>query len=95
MTGEVLKTIDLLVIFITFVGVSFITFGMETDKIFVSEEGNFWEISALIGAMAIPFVIAYGNVIMKQLKSINEHTVSLYINPSLTICMLLIVFIQG
>jgi hypothetical protein len=44
---------------------------------------------ATIGAFSIPFLLSLGNITMRKMKGLDENTVSLYMNPSLAVIMLI------
>lgn len=94
MTGEVLKTSDIVMIFVTFAGVSLITIGFNYDTASKNTHGQV-PLFAQVGAFSIPFVLAFGNILMSTMKGLHENTVSLYINPTLAVVMYITMRQQG
>ena len=91
MIGEQLKRSDFLMIGITFVGVTLITFGFD-EKAEVDGDAP---LLAKLGAFCIPLLLSYGNILMRQMAGLGENTVSLYLNFFLTLAMLGYTNIQG
>ena len=83
MTGEKLKSSDIYLIIVTFIGVTLITAGYREPVEKQSQPPTL----AIVGAFLIPFLLSYGNILMSKMKGLNENTVSLYMNPSLSIIM--------
>ena len=83
MLGEKLKRSDLLMIVITFIGVTLITLGFDEKK---QVDGDA-PILAKLGAFCIPILLSYGNILMRQMVGLGENTVSLYMNFFLSLAM--------
>ena len=86
MTGENLRCADIVLIGITFIGVTMVTMGVDAQK----KQNHLKEdipLYAVIGAFMIPFLLSFGNIIMRKMKGMHENTVSLYMNPTLAILM--------
>lgn len=88
MTGETIKKADLILIFITFIGVTIITYGFSQQEETLAEDER-PPILAVIGAFFIPILLSYGNVLMRTMQGLDENTVALYMNPSLAAIMYL------
>ena len=83
MTGEKLKSTDIYMIGVTFVGVTLITLGFKEPEKKLEQPPAL----AIFGAFLIPFLLSYGNILMSKMKNLNENTVSLYMNPTLSVVM--------
>jgi hypothetical protein len=51
--------------------------------------------AATIGAIAIPFLLSFGNFTMSKMKGVQENTVDLFLNISLTMVMWICMRSQG
>ena len=86
MTGEEIVCVDILLILITFVGVTLVTIGFRKQEETDSDDLNA-PLLAKLGAFAIPGLLSLGNITMRKMKGLHENTVSLYMNPTLAIVM--------
>ena len=75
MVGEKLKKMDMLMILVTFVGVTLISIGFKSTNLAIEIP-----ISAYIGCFLLPFLMSFGNVLMHQMKGLHENAVSIYIS---------------
>ena len=91
-TGERLKMKDVFMLFITFIGVSLITIGYEYHDEKLHKKVP---IVAALGAFAIPFLLSYGNILMSTMKGLHDNTVSLYMNPFMSVFMFGWMFATG
>ena len=94
MTGERLRCVDLILIAITFAGVTMVTIGVDAQK----KQNNLKEdipVYAVIGAFMIPFLLSFGNIIMRKMKGMHENTVSCYMNPTLAVIMYICLWNEG
>jgi hypothetical protein len=47
------------------------------------------------GTILLPGVDALNAVIMRKMKGVHENTIACYINPSMTLIMLLMIVVKG
>lgn len=88
--GERLKVNDVMMMVVTFIGVTLITLGF--NKELVSSEPP---MLALFLALLVPFLTSYGNILMRSMKGLHENTVSVYMNPCLALIMLAYILLDG
>lgn len=91
MTGEQISAINVLMIIITFCGVTMITYGFNQQK----WDGEKPPLLATLGAFSIPFLLSLGNITMSKMKGLDENTVSLYMNPFLGLVMFFVMYFKG
>jgi len=96
MIGEKLKPIDIFLIIITCAGVTLITLGFGHTKAELNEVDDAQApLLAKLGALTVPFLLSYGNILMSKLKGLNENTVSLYMNPATAVLMIMLTYAEG
>jgi drug/metabolite transporter (DMT)-like permease len=96
MIGEKLKPIDIFLILITCAGVTLITLGFGHTKEELNEVDDAKSpLLAKLGALTVPFLLSYGNILMSKLKGLNENTVSLYMNPATAVLMISLTYAEG
>jgi drug/metabolite transporter (DMT)-like permease len=96
MIGEKLKPIDIFLILVTCVGVTLITLGFGHTKEELNEVDDAKApLLAKLGALIVPFLLSYGNILMAKLKGLNENIVSLYMNPATAVLMILLTYAEG
>ena len=64
MTGEQIRAVDFVLITVTFFGVTMVSYGMGTQK----QQNNLDDdipLYAVIGAFMIPFLLSFGNILMR------------------------------
>ena len=49
---------------------------------------------AIFGALMIPFLVSYTNILRSEMKNLHENALSCYINPSIGILSLFIIFFK-
>lgn len=76
MTGERLKNIDIIMLLITFGGVSLISYGFKKS----AQMPKTIPLSAYLGCFLIPFLMSYGNIIMRLMPGLHENAVSCYLS---------------
>lgn len=86
---ESIKGKDFIAIFISFLGVILITFGMDYSKKHISEKfdgaeyakyDNFY-ISSFLCLILVPIGFALTKILARKLRKTNSNTVSCYVNP--------------
>ena len=96
MIGEKLKPIDIFLILVTCAGVTLITLGFGHTKEELNEVDDAKSpLLAKLGALTVPFLLSYGNILMSKLKGLNENTVSLYMNPATAVLMISLTYAEG
>ena len=99
MTGEKLKPKDIVFMLISFIGVTIVTIGFEQKSKPDQKSPETWkeylrQYLAIILALALPINNAWGNIINRQMKKLNQKTVSCYISPLVTVVMVIIIYVQ-
>ena len=90
MTGERLKRQDIVLLAITFVGVTLITIGFKKTK----SMPDVIPMDARAGCFILPFLMSYGNVIMRKMNGMNEHTISCYLNPFYCLGSVIFIYVE-
>ena len=90
-TGEKFKTVDIIFLVVSLIGVTAITYGFSYGKNGIDSNSDFLVGLAVIGAFMIPILTAYSNIITRKMKGMHENTISCYINPSIGIFSLVII----
>jgi hypothetical protein len=49
---------------------------------------------AVFGALMIPFLVSYTNILRSKMKNLHENALSCYVNPSIGILSLFIIFFK-
>ena len=95
-TGEKFKTIDIFFLVVSLIGISAITYGFSyTDELEESNKNsNFVMILAIFGAFMLPILTSYTNILRSKMKNLHENALSCYINPSVGIFGLIIIFFK-
>ena len=83
---ESIKGKDFIAIFISFLAVVLITFGMDYSKKKVTDGAEYarydnFYISSFLCLILVPIGFAFTKILARKLRKINSNTVSCYVNP--------------
>ena len=103
MTGEKISNSEIVFIVISLAGVTCTTVGFSLndhqntniDKKVDEKQLEFVTLIATLATFSVPFISAWGNITTSQMKNLHENTISCYINPSMGLFMLTVMFFKG